>query len=1251
MKFLEFSKSKRDALRPWLWRALARLAVLALVFFGAGAVLAQTYSNKSEPWAAIDTSSHTKINHNSSPIKFYKPTGSNCGTSGTVIDDTITDAISIGFTFNYGGVDFTQVRVMTNGRLQFGTNTSCGSGTDNAGATIYAYDYPDAAMNYTMRIYGADLDPTAKEVNGVTVNGSYPTSCASNVQCYVSYATTGSAPNRRFIVSWNNVPKWINSGQIAGSFSMNIILEENGEFVFQYNDLIDVPGVPAQIGWQVQAPYDYDIKQTALPGKETAIRYYIGRPVAQYQMEQASWSTAAGQVIDSSGFDRHATRIGGANTVAGGYACRGAAIPLNNNSGVIDAINTGINVPTVLGSAGAISFWYKPTRWVGANPSDVSGQLLDASVDNTGWFFLSKIWVSSTTTKLVFIVRDSTGVDRVVETPAMPASALNASGWIHIGVSWNFNTLPAANSDHLRLYVNGAGIGTGNSRESAFSSSGTLATTIGSLYLGDNRSSFIDSRGVGASANGTLDEVRIYSFEGGLGLILGDLNEPPVCASHYLVSNPSAGQTCRDTNVTVVSHDALHNNIKTGVTITLSTNTGRGDWSLASGYGVLTNGTADDGTATYQFNNEYQAVFALSHSTTGTVRVAVSDGQLAGGAVSGESQDLVLTTCNGTARFNGCELSASRCNTATTGYDRLFTKLAARSFNLDAVALTSSGAVDTSFASSLTVDLLANLAQTTVAGSTSCPATSAAVIPLGSVVFASGRPPIAGIPVSATAFTSVAPNYSAYQDVRMRFTCSAANCPPSGITNCSKDNFAVRPTDLVVTAPVMTNASATTGTPKLVAGSSFDLIAQAKDNLNANAKGYNSTPFVDASLASQFVTTHLGLTSFSDRLQNFSGGSVPDFGTASSTSGSASGAFYYPSYGQFRIMAGGVQDNSFVNPAIDLPGTDCVAGSSSNTADASGRFGCTIASKSNSNLIGRFFPSSFVLNSGSIVPACVGGGFTYAGQPFAINATVSAMSVAGARPSMVMPHYAAATPAFGAENANSGTNLTSRLTVTAGSWVNGVYTLASSAATFSRLPSALGVANPDGPYDVLDIGIQVVDPDGAVLANRDMKPDTAAACTTSTCTFKKIATAGTKVRYGRLSMLNAYGSELLPLPMSLTTQYWTGSGYALHTLDSCTSLPVPAAGSGLVFGAGNLIDGETTPSIQVVTVGNGTVVAGNAGFSLTKPGAGNNGNVDITVAGPIWLQFPWKGAGDVNPTARATFGLFRSPLIYRRENY
>lgn len=47
----------------------------------AGVVQAQTYSNKSKLWAAIDPSIRTKITHNSSPIKFYKPSGPNCGTS------------------------------------------------------------------------------------------------------------------------------------------------------------------------------------------------------------------------------------------------------------------------------------------------------------------------------------------------------------------------------------------------------------------------------------------------------------------------------------------------------------------------------------------------------------------------------------------------------------------------------------------------------------------------------------------------------------------------------------------------------------------------------------------------------------------------------------------------------------------------------------------------------------------------------------------------------------------------------------------------------------------------------------------------------------------------------------------------------------------------------------------------------------------------------------------------------------------
>jgi len=33
-----------------------------------------------------------------------------------------------------------------------------------------------------------------------------------------------------------------------------------------------------------------------------------------------------------------------------------------------------------------------------------------------------------------------------------------------------------------------------------------------------------------------------------------------------------------------------------------------------------------------------------------------------------------------------------------------------------------------------------------------------------------------------------------------------------------------------------------------------------------------------------------------------------------------------------------------------------------------------------------------------------------------------------------------------------------------------------------------------------------------------------------------------------------------------------------------------------------------------------------------------------------WLQFGGISA-NANPSARATFGIFKSPMIYRRENY
>jgi MSHA biogenesis protein MshQ len=88
---------------------------------------------------------------------------------------------------------------------------------------------------------------------------------------------------------------------------------------------------------------------------------------------------------------------------------------------------------------------------------------------------------------------------------------------------------------------------------------------------------------------------------------------------------------------------------------------------------------------------------------------------------------------------------------------------------------------------------------------------------------------------------------------------------------------------------------------------------------------------------------------------------------------------------------------------------------------------------------------------------------------------------------------------------------------------------------------------------------------------------------------------------------------------------------------------------------------------QITPTGNVTLVAGKmpgAGLVLTKPGLGNSGSVDLAInAGVVpagntcvaatpsaatAANLPWFGP---NQGARAAFGVFKAPLIYRRENY
>ncbi len=262
------------------WGGLAFLlfgSVLWLVV-AAGQAHAATYSSMLAASNWVDPSTHARVAWTN---------GASCSTGyvGAAIDDDITALLPLGFTFNFGGVNYTQVQIMSNGRLQF-NNGYCGYGTQTTGPPpTYPYPYPNASVARTMRVYGVDLDATPSGAAGAC-----PTAT-----CYVSYATEGTAPNRRFMVTWVNVPEWGASAR-TGSFNLQIILEEaTGEFVYQFGTSSHPTGGSAQIGWQLTTT-DYEVWSTpVVPLPDSAVRFFLPA-VAPSGFNAFETSTAAGSV-------------------------------------------------------------------------------------------------------------------------------------------------------------------------------------------------------------------------------------------------------------------------------------------------------------------------------------------------------------------------------------------------------------------------------------------------------------------------------------------------------------------------------------------------------------------------------------------------------------------------------------------------------------------------------------------------------------------------------------------------------------------------------------------------------------------------------------------------------------------------------------------------------------------------------------------------------------------------------------------
>jgi MSHA biogenesis protein MshQ len=105
--------------------------------------------------------------------------------------------------------------------------------------------------------------------------------------------------------------------------------------------------------------------------------------------------------------------------------------------------------------------------------------------------------------------------------------------------------------------------------------------------------------------------------------------------------------------------------------------------------------------------------------------------------------------------------------------------------------------------------------------------------------------------------------------------------------------------------------------------------------------------------------------------------------------------------------------------------------------------------------------------------------------------------------------------------------------------------------------------------------------------------------------------ASTEVRFGRLKLSNAVGSEKSTLQIPVQAQYWSGNSWVLNANDSQTQIP---ATSVALSNYRDKSSSPPTPNWTTTATGLGTLSAGQGVITLSAPvPAGGTGSVDLAI--------------------------------------
>jgi len=306
--------------------------------------------------------------------------------------------------------------------------------------------------------------------------------------------------------------------------------------------------------------------------------------------------------------------------------------------------------------------------------------------------------------------------------------------------------------------------------------------------------------------------------------------------------------------------------------------------------------------------------------------------------------------------------------------------------------------------------------------------------------------------------------------------------------------------------------------------------------------------------------------------------------------------------------------------------------------------------------IGRFIPHHFELTRGDLSNRVENGciptsSFTYLGETLEFQYELSAENAAGnTTENYIDPFYK-----FSGDDSEapfpatvytldaiddpdgSATLLGTRLGIES---LERTHTWTRGSATFTVRLQVARAANPDGPFADARFGVFIQDGDGVEIQSPDLDIDG-----DSTADISQAAPA-TELRHGRIRLVNAHGPELLQLDLPFYAEYFDADTFVTNDLDSCNTFTLAE----FVFSNDTAANGEPVLA-QQVSLGTGMLSWNNPPYS---PGS-IDVELDLSASGSAtpWLQYDWNGDGsyDENPTARATFGIFKGNehIIYLRE--